>query len=175
MDSRRVGEGCLTNEAPWRIVGKCCKTYVSRRVGEELNPQCVISKAWGRQDSSVGLLHCQRSCMYIFIISKLLWIRRCRNRSWSTICQWPWTSQHDHRPWRNWLGKTYGEDGKRLHPACTIFGGGKLASPVFDLNPTENLWKELKTRIYCYRLRHTNEDDLVEFLLKMLVHSTPRL
>ena len=32
-----------TDEAPFSIVGQCGKTYVRRRVGEELNPQCVTS------------------------------------------------------------------------------------------------------------------------------------
>ena len=54
-----------------------------------------------------------------------------------------------------------------------------------DLNPIENLWKELKTRIYRIRPRPTNKNELFDLikrewealpvdLLKTLVHSMPR-
>ena len=176
-----------TDEAPFSFVGQCGKTYVRRRTGEGLNPNCVTStvkhgggkiQVWGCFTANgVGHIHHIKGIMDQKMYRQIL--------------------IHHMRPSMMQLGRKdtviFQQDNDPKHTAKTVkdyiqrarylvLQNWPAQSP--DLNPIENLWKELKTQTYRHHPRPTNKDELFDIvkhewealpdnLLKKLVHSMP--
>ena len=177
-----------TDEASLSIFGKCGKTYVRRLQGEEFNAECLKPtvkheggkiQVWGCFTANgVGHIHHIKGIMDQKMYKQIL--------------------IHHMRPSMIKLGGkdkiVFQQDNDPKHTANSvkqyIANAGYLVlenwpaqSP--DINPIENLWQELKTRLFHPQPHSCNKDELFEFLkrewealpeifLKNLVHSMPR-
>lgn len=177
-----------TDESPFSIFGECGKNYVRRRPGEEFNPECVTPtmkhgggkiQVWGCFTArGVGHIHHIKGIMDQKVYKQIL-------------------VHHMHPSLLQFGGKDhiiFQQDNDPKHTAKSVENYIKRAkyqvlrnwpaqSP--DINPIENLWQELKTRVVRARPRPANKGELFDLvkrewnalpgqLLLNLVHSMPR-
>ena len=185
---KKSGNEFFGHESPFGIFGECGKTYVSRRPGEEFNDECLTPtvkhgggkiQVWGCFTAKgVGHIHHINGIMDQTIYKHIL-VHHMRPSLMQLGGKDYIIFQQDNDP--KHTAKSVGKYIERAK--YLVLEGWPSQSP--DLNPIENLWQELKTRLYHARPRPSNKDELFALLkrewealpqdvLRNFVHSMPR-
>ena len=178
-----------TDESPFSVFGECGKKYVRRRPGEEFNPECVrpTMKQGGGKIQVWGLFYCKGRWSLHHIkgimdqkVYKQILIHHMRPSLMQFGGKDQVIFQLDNDP--KHTAKSVQKYIKRAQ--YKVHQNWPAQSP--DLNPIENLWKELKTRLTCsstasafkqggtFNLLKREWKALPQNLLINLVHSMPR-